>query len=106
MQVIYRSDDGKEFNNEWDCEDYEWRLQHPSLSNVVCYDVDFNVLENLFSEDTYVNATMITVYTDEAAKDLGELGEYCGFCDYKDIVSRGIWKWDESSLNGKFVKGK
>ena len=35
MKILYQADDGTRFDNEWDCEDYENKLNHPYLKNIL-----------------------------------------------------------------------
>lgn len=37
MRTIYIAVDNKEFDNEFECERYEWLLKHPHLKNIKCY---------------------------------------------------------------------
>ena len=50
MKVIYIADDGKEFDNEYDCESYEWELNHAHLNEICFYDKDGNKLDDIYSE--------------------------------------------------------
>ena len=95
MKTIYVADDGTQFDDEWECLDYEWKQQHTALSDVVMYDRDCKRLTNLFSEKTYGDVYIIDVITEEAAKALNDLGEYTGFCCYDDIKHAGTWKFNE-----------
>lgn len=105
MKVIYVADDGTQFDDRYECEYYEWVLNHPSLKEIVFYDEDGNVLADIFSQDTYEYTMKIFVPTDEAAKELSGLGRYAGFCAYENIDSAGTWVWKVfDRLNGKFVK--
>lgn len=38
MRTIYIAVDNKEFDNEFECERYEWLLKHPHLKDIKCYD--------------------------------------------------------------------
>lgn len=100
MKVIYRADDGREFEDEFECEDYEWKMKHPRINNIKAYDADGNELSNLFSEVTYGNAEKLIIPDEAAAKELRELGKYTGFTCYEWIDSAGTWVYDDS----KFVK--
>lgn len=102
MRVVYIADDGKEFDDQYDCEHYEWKLNHPSLNNIHLYDKDNNELEDLFSEDVYGIVVKIIVPDENAAKDLRELGDYTGYCCYEDIYEPGEWVWNDEI----FVKVK
>ena len=102
MKVIYIADDGKEFDNAWDCEDYEWQLNHKHLNDVHCYDKDGNELKDIFSEDTYCKVMTIIVPTYEAAKDMQDLARYTCYCFYDHITESGVWVFDEDK--DRFVK--
>lgn len=105
MRTIYIADDGTQFDDEFECEHYEWVLNHSHLKEIICYDEDGNVLEDILSQDTYETTMKIVVPTDEAAKELREAGRYCGFCAYGDVDSTGTWVWEVlDRINGHFVK--
>ena len=95
MKTIYIAYDGTQFNDEYACEDYEWKLDHPHLKDVHIFDKDGNKLEDIFSEDTYSYSEKIVVTSSEAVKDLQELSVYAGYCCYKSIDRVGTWKYDE-----------
>ena len=63
MRTVYIADDGKEFDDEWECKDYEWKLNHHHLNDVRLYDKDEMMLRDIFSEDTYNNVVKIIVPT-------------------------------------------
>ena len=103
MKIIYIADDGKQFDDEFECEHYEWVLNHPNLKEICFYDEDGELFEDAFDPETYEYTMKIVVPTDEAVKALDELGKYAGFCAYRNIDSDGTWVWKDW-LNGKFVK--
>ena len=103
MRTVYIADDGKEFDDKFECEDYEWLLNNPYLKDIKMYDEDGVVLKDIFDEETYDYAMKIVVPTDEAAVALRDLGERNGWCAYADIKASGTWVW-ECGFNGKFVK--
>ena len=94
MKVIYIANDGKEFDNKYDCENYEWELKHTHLNEICFYDKDGNKLYDAYSEDTYNNAERIVVPNENAAKELQELARYTGYCCYGDITECGEWHFD------------
>lgn len=102
MKVIYIADDGKEFDDEYDCKEYEWKLNHPYLKDVLFYDEHNEVLGDIMSENTYSIADKIIVPNTKSLKDLQELADYCGFCCYEDIVECGEWIFDNNKAS--FVK--
>ena len=104
MRVVYIADDGKEFDNEFDCEDYEWKLKHHHLNDVRFYDKDDMRLRDIFSEDTYENVVKIIVPNDYAVIDMKELARYTGYCYYSHITEAGTWTFELNGADGKFVK--
>lgn len=94
MKVIYIADDGKEFNNAYDCESYEWKLGHTHLNEICFYDKDGNKLDDAYSENTYNNVEIIVVPNEDAVKELQELARYTGYCYYEDIVECGEWQFN------------
>lgn len=103
MKAIYIADDGTKFDDEWDCEDYEWRQKHQSIEDVKIYDMFGNELPDILSEQTYNDAARIVVKTEEAVKVLHEVSDYMGFCLYDDITSPGVWVFIGKGLNAAFV---
>lgn len=95
MKVIYIADDGKEFDNKFDCEDYEWKLAHPYLNDICIYGKYNKKIYDIFSLDTYNAVKKVVVTNENALSDLKELAEYCGFICYEDIVECGKWIFDE-----------
>ena len=104
MRVVYIADDGKEFDDEWECKDYEWKLNHHHLNDVRLYDKDEMRLRDIFSEDTYNNVVKIIVPNNYAATDMKELANYTGYCYYAHITEAGTWVFEENGTDGKFVK--
>ena len=104
MRILYIADDGKEFDDEWECKDYEWKLNHHHLNDVRLYDKDEMRLRDIFSEDTYNNVVKIIVPNNYAAKDMKELANYTGYCYYAHITEAGTWVFEEKGTDGKFVK--
>ena len=102
MKIIYIADDGTQFDNEWDCEAYEWRLNHPHLKDILIYDKDGNRFEDNFSEDAYNYSTKIVITNSDTLQAVQDLGSYTGYCAYESIDSIGEWIFDEKK--GEFVK--
>ena len=95
MTTIYIADDGTQFDNRVECEDYEWKLNHPHLKDVHIFDKNGNEFEDVFAEDTYNYSEKIVVTNDEAIKDLQDLARYTGYCYYNHIDKVGEWIFDE-----------
>lgn len=94
MRVVYIAYDGKEFDDEYECEHYEWELNHQYLKDVHFYDKNGNELEDKFSDDTYGKTEKIVVLNKDALKDLQELERRTGFLCYRNVVECGVWIFD------------
>ena len=102
MRIIYIADDGTEFDDEIDCENYEWKLKHPHLNDVHIFDEHDNEFKNIFEEASYDYSTKIIITTEEALKDFQEFAKYTGFICYENIDKVGEWKFDDNE--GGFVE--
>ena len=93
MRIIYIADDGTEFDDEIDCEDYEWKINHPHLKDVHIFDENGNEFKNIFDEASYDYSSKIIITTEKALKDFQEFAKYTGFICYKSIDKVGEWKF-------------
>lgn len=104
MRVVYIADDGKEFDDEWDCEHYEWLQKHQHLKEIKCYYKSGKLCEDIMADETYNYCDKVVVPTDECAKELCDLAHYAGYCYYSHITEKGTWIFEENGADGKFVK--
>lgn len=104
MRVLYIADDGKEFDNEFECEHYEWLQKHPHLNEIKCYDKDDKLFEDIMADETYNYCQKVVVPTDECAKELSDLADYTGYYYYSHITEAGTWVFEEKGTDGRFVK--
>jgi len=104
MKIEYIADDGARFDDEYECLEYEWKLEHPHLKDVAFFDKDGNNLDDMMSLDTYGETEKIIVLTQEAANDLMELGDYTGHCAYQDVNSPGTWVFNDDPYISTFEK--
>lgn len=96
MKILYIADDGTQFDTEFDCEYYEWKLNHPHLKDIQVFDKDGNKFENIFDEDTYNYSDRIVVSNEAAVNDIQDLADYTGYCYYKHIDKPGEWYFDNT----------
>ena len=94
MRTVYIADDGKEFDDECECQDYEFAS---SLNAIEIYDEDGNKLKDLLSDDTYYEARKIIINTEKELSDLRLVADYTGFYGYERVTSAGVWIYDEDS---------
>lgn len=104
MRIVYIANDGKEFDDEWKCEDYEWLQNHPHLNEIKCYDENGNRFEDIMEDRTYNYCKKVVVPTDECAKELSDLAHYAGYCYYEQITESGTWEFEEMGADGRFIK--
>lgn len=103
MKILYKSDDGMIFDNEFDCIDHEWRLKHDkSIRLIEFYDKEGNIIDDKLSENSYNTVQTIVVPTIEALNTLRQIAEYTGFCNYFDVEDIGKWQWDDKE--NKYMK--
>ena len=93
MRVLYIAEDNTEFDNETECMDYEWKLKHPHIDEIKCFDAEGNVLDDIMSIDTYGACMKIFVPTEECVKELYELTQYTGFYCYAQIEEPGTYNY-------------
>ena len=100
--IIYRADDGTDFEDEWDCKHYEWRQS--------CKHVEYTLLGDHFQIlptdkiDSYKYASFIFVPTQASAFalnahwDIDIIDADCpGFLPWRgdQTIELGLWAWDE-----------
>lgn len=102
MKTVYIADDGKKFENEYECCNYEFGISHPHLKTIELYDRHGKKLTNPLDDETYFNFTKIIIHSEEELIDLYCAADYTGFSGYYDIKSSGTWVFDRDKE--KFVK--
>ncbi len=96
MRIVYIADDGTQFDDEWECESYEKCITHQAMYGIQFFnnkDRDFYHITkgNEFSDDIYQRADVVVVHSDEELKCLQWLTDYCGWLEFKMILSTGTW---------------
>ena len=100
MKILYIADDSTQFEDEWECTDYEWRLAHPHLKEIKFLNAAGELLtSDPLEETTYNNTETVIVPNEAALQELQDLTNYTGFCEYSDIDSIGTWKHYDSSMS-------
>ena len=111
MRTVYIADDGKQFEDEYECEHHEFELKHPHLQTIEAYNKDGEKITGLLDEDAYDNCERIILHSEEELSDLQYGADYFGFYSYCDIDEVGEWIFDHEtehfSKNEKstFIKG-
>ncbi len=100
--TIYRADDGTDFEDEWDCQHYEWQQS--------CKDADYTLLGSHFQilpadeTNSYEEVYFIFIPTQASAFALSNnwdtdmIGADCPpFLPWRgdQTIELGLWAWDE-----------
>lgn len=100
--IIYRADDGTEFEDEWDCKHYEWQ-QNCANEEYTLLGCHFQILP-LEETGSYEDACFIFVPTQRSAFalsanwDTDMIGADCpSFLPWRgdQTIELGLWAWDE-----------
>lgn len=102
MRTVFIADDGTVFDDEWDCQDYEFR-KSIDFESIEIYD-QYRTRYDPLSEDGYNKAVKIIVKTEKAVSDLNKIAKYTGFILYEDVNSVGTWIFKEHDYYQEFVK--
>ena len=96
MRIVYIADDGKEFDNEFECEHYEWILNHPNMKYIKIYDNRTGELfDDIMTDDAYNYGDKVVVPTESALKDLNAWASCSGYCYFHQITGVGTWLFNE-----------
>ena len=108
MKVIYIADDGKQFDDPWECEAYEELRKHPYIYGITFADhgEEYHIVYgNEFEDSIYNYADGILIHNERELVDLQWLADYCGWCEFQQIDSPGIWKRTQIGFgDGKWEK--
>lgn len=96
MKVYYEANDGTIFNDQFECEEYEFLQSiEDDLNYLIFYDAEGNILRHPLNEAEYGLCQTITALTPNAITALHKIVDYTGFCEYSSITSTGNWEWEE-----------
>lgn len=104
--IIYRADDGTDFEDEWDCKHYEWQ-QSCEKAEYTLLDCHFQILP---TEDinSYRDVYFIFIPTQTSAFELSDnwdtdmISMDCpSFLPWRgdQTIELGLWAWDEDLEN-------
>jgi hypothetical protein len=106
MRTIYMADDGKQFDDKYDCLDYEFGMRiKGGAKQITIIDENGAVVHTpLTSEDTYSNAYKIIVTGMLGIRTLQEISDYTGFIGYEDIDTPGVWTFNKDDIYHHYEK--
>ena len=96
---LYEAFDGKRFDNEDECMNYEAVNFHPNVFKIIFIDKDNNIYpidkNDIFNDNIYQKCEEIYIPNEESLKDLLWLAEECGWEEFYDFSKPGHWKRSE-----------
>lgn len=109
MKVIFEAIDGQRFDDLDECEEYEWKYNHPNIITVSFFDKnkkEYHInMHNVFDDEVYNNAFSVDIHNENELADFAALTEYCGWCEFEDIDSPGVWiRFEDEYSNAKWKK--
>ena len=63
MRTVYIADDGKQFEDEYECKQYELNLKYPHLQTIEVYNQEGEKMIDLLDDDTYNNCSRIVIHS-------------------------------------------
>ena len=98
MKIIYEAFDGKQFNDEWECETYEFNELILKRTGVKVYDKRGFLLKNMNLNEEYDTdgkEHRVIVHNQKDLEDIKKVARFTGL--YYDIDSTGVWIYVEDS---------
>lgn len=89
--TIYLANDGKVFNDEFECRDYEMKVKYPQMDNIEIFDENGRKLENLLLDSTYNNSHTVVIHNEVELEAFKAAVYYCGWCEWQTINDVGVW---------------
>ena len=98
--IIYRADDGTEFDDEYDCREYEWQQSFDGSTEFVLLDGKRRRLDPV-DTSSYDNAWFIFVPNKTAYRQLQQAwdGDWIDACSPNFLEEEpkfGLWAYDEN----------
>ena len=95
MEIIYRSNDGTLFDNEFDCLLYEEIKTFGHIYSIEFFTKHnkiFITKDNLFDDQNYYYCEKVIIHNQEELTEFIRLADYCGWCEfYEQINAPGVW---------------
>lgn len=99
MKIVYVSDDGLSFDDQFDCEKHEFDLSMKAVQ-IKVFDKRRHRLTDIASDDTYNNSYRVIIANDKDLEDMKHIQNWTGY--YCDIDSIGTWIYNEDK--NRFVR--
>jgi len=112
MKIIYQAFDGKNFDNEENCEIYEFKKIHPSLFTINFYDEENKLFrissekDDFLNDKIYYTAEKVEIHNTAELSDFLLWSKDCGWCEFEEQINDiGFWERTTDEVgNGIWVK--
>lgn len=110
MKTIYIADDDTTFDDYYECENYEESMKHPNLYYITFMDSAGEELDHsdfkdgIFDDLLYQECQSLIVHDDREVSDIQWLADYCGWSEFEEITSPGLWKREDAFWDGVWKK--
>ena len=91
MKTIYIADDGKEFDDEDDCKDYEGTQRLKNSKGIKFYNEDLELITDTRGLDDVYYAFVKTDKDAAEARDI--INEWVGMYAFKTVTHAGYWMY-------------
>ena len=112
MEVIYKADDGEEFEGYWGCREYEFLLNHPHLKTITFYgkhgvqifihEKEYYIMWN--DKQFYEDVEYIIIHNENELADFMDFVLRAGYISFQTIDSVGEWKMNYETYNMEKVE--
>lgn len=110
MKILYQAENGKIFEDEDKCYNYEYALKFPEMFNIHFYDIDGSEYmideKDIFHDRVYWEAEKVNIHNETELAVLHKLALDCGWCEFDQITAPGIWvrKENDNIIEGKWER--
>ena len=99
MKIVYVSDDGLSFDNQFDCEKHEFDVFMKTIK-IKVYDQKRHRLDNISESETYNESYRVVIADEKDLSDIKRIYNWTGY--YCDIDSIGTWIYNEDK--NRFIR--
>lgn len=107
MKVIYKADDGKEFDSYRECDKYEYLLNRPYLKTITFYNkygeqifIHEKEYDIMWSDERfYETVEYIIIHNENELIDFMNFVLRAGYISFQTIDSVGEWKMNYKTYN-------
>lgn len=100
MRAIYIADDGKQFNDKWECEEYERTAAYSKMNHLI-RGLDAEGKKMFFSQEDFCEAVFTLYIASKEAVDIFVERSAREGLSNDGIEEPGTYVWDDENLYGR-----